>query len=194
VLAPARLGVLDARVRGTIVHALLEELDLAGTGTVDPDRIRALARREGAAATEADLAEVGGLVAAFLASAPARRLAGARVKTDRLEDPAADLEALVLRDYAVQRELYALAALRAGAERVEVVHLYLQRPDRPAGAVYRAADADRLAARLEERTAGLSRGEYPLTEHPHAELCATCPARGGLCPYPPERTLAPAAG
>jgi hypothetical protein len=113
------------------------------------------------------------------------------VKTDRLEDPTADLDALVQRDYALQRELYALAALRAGAERVEVVHLYLQRPDRPAAAVYTAADAERLATGLQQRTAPLARGEYPLTDHPHAELCATCPARGGLCPYPPERTLAP---
>jgi ATP-dependent exoDNAse (exonuclease V) beta subunit len=222
-------GGLEARVRGTIVHALLEELDNLAGADVDPQRIRALAQREGAVATDADIADVTSLVAAFVASPSARRLATARrlrrehqfaftlgerlmvgvidalaveedgtwlivdVKTDRLDDPETDLEALVQRDYAVQRELYALAALRAGAERVEVVHLYLQRPDRPAAAVYMAADAERLAARLQERTARLARGEYPLTEHPHAELCATCPARGGLCPYPPERTLAPAA-
>jgi hypothetical protein len=220
-------GGLEARVRGTIVHALLEELDDLAQGVPDDDRIRALAAREGAVATEADLADVTQLVAAFVASATARRLGAARrvrrehqfaftlgerlmvgvidalaveddgtwlivdVKTDRLEDPSADLEALVQRDYALQRELYALAALRAGAERVEVVHLYLERPDRPAVAHYTTSDAERLAARLQERTAPLSRGEYPLTAHPHAQLCATCPARGGLCPYPPERTLAP---
>jgi ATP-dependent exoDNAse (exonuclease V) beta subunit len=225
----ASRGGLEARVRGTIVHALLEELDDVTGAAVDPQRIRALAEREGAVAGEADLADVTSLVAAFAASATARRLGAARrlrrehqfaftlgerlmvgvidalaveedgtwlivdVKTDRLDDPATDLEKLVQRDYVVQRELYALAALRAGAERVEVVHLYLQRPDRPATARYSAADAERLAARLQERTARLSRGEYPLTEHPHAELCATCPARGGLCPYPPERTLAPGA-
>jgi ATP-dependent exoDNAse (exonuclease V) beta subunit len=224
-VAPA--GTLEARVRGTIVHALLEEIDLAGAGDPDPERIQALAAREGAAASAADLADVTGLVRAFLASEPARRLAAARrlrrehqfafmlgerlmigvidalaveadgtwlivdVKTDRLEDAGVDLEQLVRCDYAVQRETYALAALRAGAERVEVVHLYLQRPDRPASAVFTAADADRLAAGLEDRTASLSRGEFPLTEHPHAELCATCPARGGLCPYPPELTLRP---
>ncbi len=221
-------GGLEARVRGTVVHALLEELDV--DAAPDPARIRALAEREGATASDADVADVAGLVEAFAGSGPARRLRAARrlrrehpfaftlgerllvgvldalaveadgtwlivdVKTDRLEDPSADPEALVRRDYALQRELYALAALRAGAERVEVAHLYLQRPDRPASATYQTTDAPALETRLREHTAGLARGEYPLTAHPHAQLCATCPARGGLCPYPSERTLAPGPG
>ena len=46
-------------------------------------------------------------------------------KTDRVGD--ADLEAAVEDGYGVQRRIYALAALRAGAPAVEVVHLYLDR-------------------------------------------------------------------
>jgi ATP-dependent exoDNAse (exonuclease V) beta subunit len=217
---------LDPRVRGVVVHALLEEDDLEP----EPERIRALAAGEGARdVADADVEDVRALVAAFAASVPARRLAGARrvrrehefaftlgdllligvldalaieddgtwlvvdFKTDRLEDPlGVDLELLVRRDYGVQRALYALAALRAGAPRVEVVHLYLQAADAPATAVYTQADEPALTAELVALTQRLARGEYPLTEHPHAGLCASCPARGGLCPYPEDRTLAPA--
>jgi ATP-dependent exoDNAse (exonuclease V) beta subunit len=215
---------LDPRVRGVVVHALLEDEEL----TPDAQRIRRLAAGEGATdLTDSDVADVQELLRAFAASGPARRLAAARrvrrehefaftlgellligvldalaveadgtwlvvdFKTDRLEDPAADLEALVRRDYGVQRALYALAALRAGAQRVEVVHLYLQSPDAPATATFTPADEPELTAQLSRLTERLARGEYPLTAHPHAGLCATCPARDGLCPYPPERTLAP---
>ena len=219
-------GGLAARVRGVVVHALLEELDLGAPGRPpDPERVRALARREGARASEADVEHVGRLVAALSASEPGRRLAAARrlrrehefavtldgellvgvidalavepdggwlvvdFKTDRLADSQTDVEALVARDYAIQRDLYALAALRAGAPRVEVVHLFLERPDEPASATFAAADEAALAERVRALTGPLARGEFPLTPHPHAALCATCPARGGPCPYPQELTL-----
>lgn len=224
----AAAGGLGARVRGVVVHALLEELDLgAPARPPDPERVRALARREGARASEADVEHVGRLVVALSASEPGRRLAAARrlrrehefavtlddellvgvidalavepdgswlvvdFKTDRLDDPDADLEALVDRDYGIQRDLYALAAIRAGAPRVEVVHLFLERPGEPASATFAAADAAELEARVRALTGPLARGEYPLTPHPHAALCGTCPARGGPCPYPDELTLRP---
>ncbi len=223
---------LDARARGVVVHALLQEIDLADPRPPAPERIRALAAEESAAPlADADVADVAALVGVFATSPTARRLAAARrvrrehefafalrpdpdrpllvgvidalgieddgtwlvvdFKTDRLEDPPAGLEALVERDYAIQRQVYALAALRAGAPRVEVVHLYLQAPDRAPAASYAPADEPALTQALERRTTTLARGEHPLTDHPHAALCATCPARDGLCPYPPERTLAP---
>jgi hypothetical protein len=221
-------GGLAARARGVVVHALLEELDLGAPGRPpDPERVHALARREGARASEADVEHVARLVAALSASEPGRRLAGARrlrrehefavtldgellvgvidalavepdggwlvvdFKTDRLADPQTDVEALVALDYAIQRDLYALAALRAGAPRVEVVHLFLERPDDPASATFTAADEPALAGRVRALTDPLARGEFPLTPHPHAALCATCPARGGPCPYPEELTLRP---
>ena len=51
-------------------------------------------------------------------------------KSDRVGD--ADLDELVEAGYGVQRRIYALAALRAGAPAVEVAHLFLERPAEPA--------------------------------------------------------------
>ncbi|HEX6944698.1 MAG TPA: PD-(D/E)XK nuclease family protein, partial [Casimicrobiaceae bacterium] len=111
-------------------------------------------------------------------------------KTDRLADED-DPEALVARDYPIQRVLYALAALRAGAERVEVVHHFLARPDAPASAVFTSADLPELEARMREAAGGLLHGEFPVAATPHAGLCATCPGRGGLCSWPDELTGRP---
>jgi ATP-dependent exoDNAse (exonuclease V) beta subunit len=218
----APTGALDARVRGVVVHALLEDAD-----DVSPERIRALASREGASADEDDVEAVRGLVGAFAGSPAGRRLAAATrvrrehefafeldapgrplltgtidalgveadgtwlvvdVKTDRVHR-SADLDALVGSQYAIQRALYALAALRAGAPRVEVVHLFLETPGRAPATTYTPADAAGLEAELAGLAGRLAAGEYPLTRRPHAGLCATCPARDGLCPYPPALTL-----
>ena len=71
-----------------------------------------------------------------------------------------DLEALVERDYGVQRLLYALAVLRDGAPKVEIVHWFLQRPRDWVGARYTAADRgeleERLAGRIHARAHGRS--------------------------------------
>ena len=93
------------------------------------------------------------------------------------------------RDYSVQRLVYALAALKAGAERVEVVHLFLDRPADPAVAVYEAADMPELEERLREVSADLVNWRFTPTDQPHRELCASCAARPGLCSWEPERTL-----
>jgi RecB family exonuclease len=114
-------------------------------------------------------------------------------KTDRL-GPDEDPEELVRRDYPIQRALYALAALRAGARRAEVVHLFLARPQDPASAVFTAADLPQLEARLREAAGGLLHGVFPVAAEPHAGLCATCPGRGGLCSWPAERTGRPVPG
>jgi ATP-dependent exoDNAse (exonuclease V) beta subunit len=99
-----------------------------------------------------------------------------------------DLEALTEADYGLQRRIYALAALRSGAPRVEVVHLYLERPAEPVIARYEARDADGLEAELRARAAPLVRGEFPVAEVPHLGLCSGCPARATLCTHPPELT------
>jgi ATP-dependent exoDNAse (exonuclease V) beta subunit len=108
-------------------------------------------------------------------------------KTDRLDG--ADPEAVVEHGYGVQRRLYALAALRAGAPRVEVAHLFLERPDQPAVARYDAAEADELEAQLALEAADVLSGRFAVAELPHRDLCATCPGRGGLCSWPEEVTL-----
>jgi len=107
-------------------------------------------------------------------------------KSDRVGD--ADLDELVEAGYGVQRRIYALAALRAGAPAVEVAHLFLERPAEPAVVRYEQADAETLDAELRASAAPLLAGAYPVAEVPHRGLCATCPGRAGLCSYPPELT------
>ncbi len=101
-------------------------------------------------------------------------------------------EELTTEHYSTQRIVYALAALRARAPRVEVVHCYLEEPERPTSVTYEASDAARLEAKLLELARGVVEGRFEPTSEPHAELCATCPGRAALCSWPEERTLASA--
>jgi ATP-dependent helicase/nuclease subunit A len=101
----------------------------------------------------------------------------------------ADLEQLTERHYGIQRAVYALAALRAGALEVEVVHWYLERPREPVSARFAAADAAGLSAALCERAAAVAGGRFAVTARPHRELCLTCPGRRSLCSYSEQVTL-----
>ncbi len=107
-------------------------------------------------------------------------------KTDRLEG--ADPQALADGSYGIQRLVYALAALRAGATEVEVVHTFLELPQRPAVATFTLEHAPVL----EERLAGLARGvlerDFRVTDAPHRAVCDGCPAEGGLCSWSLEMT------
>ncbi len=111
-------------------------------------------------------------------------------KSDRV-GPDVDLGALVERDYAVQRLLYALAALRHGGEGVEVVHWFLQRPHEPVTARYTASDRPKLEALLAERLAQARERmrAYPVSPEPHRGLCLTCPGRSGLCSWGEMETM-----
>jgi ATP-dependent helicase/nuclease subunit A len=111
-------------------------------------------------------------------------------KSDRLED--ATPEELVERDYATQRIVYALAALRDGAPRVEVAHCFLERPGEPVSRAYTAADAPALAEQLARLATPLLEGRYPVTTQPHRDLCGDCPGRAALCSWPETATLRPA--
>jgi ATP-dependent helicase/nuclease subunit A len=111
-------------------------------------------------------------------------------KSDRV-GPDVDLSALVERDYGVQRLLYALAVLRGGAARVEVVHWFLQRPHESVTGRYAASDRDELERRLAER---LERARermrtFAVSPEPHRGLCLTCPGRGGLCSWGEMETM-----
>ncbi len=92
-------------------------------------------------------------------------------------------EAYVERNYETQRLVYALAALRAGAPRVEVAYCLLERPDEPLTVTYDAHDAPDIAARIRELAHGILTHAYPVTDTPHRELCGTCPGRTKLCSY-----------
>jgi ATP-dependent helicase/nuclease subunit A len=108
-------------------------------------------------------------------------------KSDALEER--EPEDLTRSHYATQRIIYALAALRAGAERVEVVHCYLERPDQPAVAVYESADTESLERELLGLARGVVEGRFEPSAEPHFALCADCPGRAALCVHEPELTL-----
>ena len=112
-------------------------------------------------------------------------------KSDALGDR--DPEELCSRDYATQRLVYALAALRAGAESVTVIHCFLERPGDLAEVRYQAGDAAGLEQELLDTARGVVDSRFEPTEDPHRELCADCPGRAALCTWGPERTLAEAA-
>ncbi|MBJ7520044.1 MAG: UvrD-helicase domain-containing protein [Solirubrobacteraceae bacterium] len=224
-------GGLDGRMRGSIVHGLLEDLDLArpapwdaaGDQAARETLVRVAAERAGAEPDDEQVAEMAGLVAGFVASPIARRLGKARrihrehtfslpldgtlvngvvdvvaherdgwlvvdYKTDRLPDDA-DREAYLDAAYRVQRETYALAALRAHAPRVTVAYVLLDRPEDPIVTTYEAEDAAGLEARLREVSAPLIAGDARVAAVPHRDLCLGCPGRGGLCPQPVALTL-----
>jgi hypothetical protein len=100
-----------------------------------------------------------------------------------------DPEHIVQSEYATQRLIYALAALRAGAEVVEVAHCFLERPDEPAVALFEAADAERLERELLGLAQGVVEGRFEPSTEPHFSLCADCPGRAALCVHEPELTL-----
>jgi len=227
--APAA-GELDARLRGSVAHVLLEHVDFdrpqaPGEGEI-ADRIKAV----GAEPRPEDVADLRRLVEAFLGSSLCERVRRARrvskelpfafplspdgaaesilvngvldvhaveddgvlvldYKSDRLEG--ADPEAFCDEHYGTQRIVYALAALKAGAQRVDVVHSFLELPDRPVTVTYTRDDAGSLEARLVELADGVIAGRFEPTDDPHRELCANCPGRPALCCWDESRTLAP---
>ena len=225
-------------LRGTIVHELLERLDMRAPSTPDAAAIaeRLTARRLPVEPDEVE--RIAALIDGFLGSALRERIArGSRVRTelpfafelspgagrpvlvngvvdvhveepngvlvvdyktdplglgaggsasrDRLAEPAA----LVERSYSTQRLVYALAALRSGAPRVEVAYSFLEAPGEPVAAAYEAADAADLERRLVELAGDLLAGRFEPTAAPHRELCWTCPGRPALCSWGPEHTL-----
>jgi ATP-dependent helicase/nuclease subunit A len=103
-------------------------------------------------------------------------------KSDRVE-PGDDLDALVERDYSVQRLVYALAVLRTGVPRVEIAHWFLERPAEWVAASSSAGERQELEDLLAMRIQRAQAGGFAVSEHPHRGLCQTCPGRGGLCSW-----------
>ncbi len=121
-----------------------------------------------------------------LATEPSGNVLVVDYKSDplRRRDP----ERIVAGHYAIQRLIYALAALRTGAHSVEVVHLFLEDPESPASRVYAQADLRELEHQLDHLTYGLRAGEFPVSDEPWRGLCAGCPAAGTLCSWPEAMT------
>jgi ATP-dependent helicase/nuclease subunit A len=113
------------------------------------------------------------------------QLAGPRAlvvdyKTNRLEDttPAEAVAA----EYELQRLVYALAALRAGADEVEVAYVFLERPDDPVSATFAREDVQRLEERLSEAIRQIREAEFRPT--PSEFACPGCPALDVVCAGP----------
>jgi ATP-dependent exoDNAse (exonuclease V) beta subunit len=118
---------------------------------------------------------------------PGGRMLIVDYKSDRLDG--ALPEAVVSGGaYRTQRLVYALAALRAGATGVDIVHCFLERPDEPVVATYLSDDEPALTAELERLAAGVVSGRFPVSQTPHRGLCAGCPAEGGLCSWSLSQT------
>jgi ATP-dependent helicase/nuclease subunit A len=109
-------------------------------------------------------------------------------KSDRV-GPTVDLDALVEREYGIQRLLYALAVLRDGAPRVEIIHWFLERPDEAAVASFQAGERAALEQRLDAYVARARVRGFTVSPSPHRGLCLTCPGRGGLCSWDEHETL-----
>ena len=126
-----------------------------------------------------------------IAREPGGRTLVVDYKTDRLEG--ADPQALADSSYSTQRLVYALAALRAGATEVEVVHTFLERPQLPAVATFTRDQAPALETQLAALARGALAREFRVTDSPHRGVCDGCPAEGGLCSWPLEMTRREAA-
>jgi len=226
---PDVLEALPPTVRGSAVHALLENIDFTAPAVPARDDVAAQIESYGEPVRDADVADVESLVEGFVSSAlPARLAAAERVRTelafsfdletggghsllvngivdvyarerdrtlivDYKSDRLGDLEPaeLVEAAYTTQRVVYALAALRSGAERVEVVYVLLERPDVTVSTLYEAAERSELERRLRELAAGVADGDFAPSPRPWRGLCGDCPGQPSLCSWGPEATLAP---
>jgi hypothetical protein len=110
-------------------------------------------------------------------------------KTNLLGDDSP--EEIVEQDYRLQRLVYALASFRAGADEVEVVYHFLERPEAPVEAHFSRADVPELEAELSAAITRIQAGEFPPT--PSDFACAGCPALDLVCAGPRLRSHLPEA-
>jgi hypothetical protein len=91
-------------------------------------------------------------------------------------------------EYRVQRLVYALACFRAGAGEVEVVYLFLERPDEPVSATFTRADVPVLQDELSAEIARIREGRFVPT--PGEMACNGCPVLDVVCAGPRLRSFA----
>jgi ATP-dependent helicase/nuclease subunit A len=88
-------------------------------------------------------------------------------------------------EYRLQRLVYAIACFRAGAEEVEVVYQFLERPEELVSALFRREQLPALEAELSEAIARIQSGEFP--PRPSEFACTGCPALDVVCAGPALR-------
>ena len=101
-------------------------------------------------------------------------------KTNVLEELSP--EEVVEDEYRVQRLVYALACFRAGAEQVEVVYHFLERPDAVVSTTFELSEIPVLEAELTAAIDRIRGGDFKPT--PSEFVCAGCPALDVVCAGP----------
>jgi ATP-dependent helicase/nuclease subunit A len=105
-------------------------------------------------------------------------------KTNSLAEGSPD--EIVEADYKLQRLVYALACFRAGAEQVEVVYHFLERPDAVVATTFERIELPALEAELSAAIAQIDACEFVPT--PSEFNCSGCPALDLVCAGPNLRT------
>ncbi|HEX5799253.1 MAG TPA: UvrD-helicase domain-containing protein [Gaiellaceae bacterium] len=207
---PGHTG-LAATEMGDAVHRLLELVDLSAPAPPDVEQVRGwypsvtdeeLARIRAFVDSYCG-SELGQRIAALRGARPERPFAfehdgvllhgrldvlhrdGSRAlvldyKTNTLAEGTP--EEIVAADYRLQRLVYALACFRAGAEEVEVVYHFLERPDAVVSTTFARDELPALEAELSEAIARIRGGEFRPT--PSEFTCAACPALDVVCAGP----------
>lgn len=96
---------------------------------------------------------------------------------------------IVERDYRLQRVVYALACLHAGASRVEVAYQFLERPDDVVSVVYSTEHRELLERELGAELDRIAEGDF--RPNPSDYACSGCPARDVICAGPRLAELGP---
>jgi ATP-dependent helicase/nuclease subunit A len=207
---PGQEGLAATEI-GDAVHRLLEQIDLGQPAAPDVaqvrswypaatepelERIRALvtafcdsglaeriARLDGAAVERPFAFEHDGVLLHgrldVLHQADGRALV-VDYKTNVLEE--AEPDEVVEHDYRLQRLVYALACLRDGADEVEIVYQFLERPDEVITATFQRSDMPALEAELSAAIVEIQTGVFRPT--PSESACAGCPALDLVCAGP----------
>jgi ATP-dependent helicase/nuclease subunit A len=207
---PGQTGLAATEI-GDAVHRLLETVDLAAPAVPELEPVRAwypavtdeeLERIRGFVAAYCE-SELAGRVASLPGAAAERPFAflhdgvllhgrldvfaadGGRAfvldyKTNSLAEGTP--EEIVEADYRLQRLVYALACFRTGAEEVEVVYHFLERPDAVVSTIFVVEDVAALEAELSEAITRIQAGAFRPT--PSEFTCAGCPALDRVCAGP----------
>jgi hypothetical protein len=217
---PGAPGGLAATEVGDAVHRLLELVDLAAPVAPDCEEVRSWYPRVTDEELDAIRAfvrsycesELGRRVAALAGAAPERPFAfehdgvllhgrfdvlhregGLALVVDYKTNSLAEgtLEEIVEADYRLQRLVYALACFGAGADDVEVVYHFLERPDAVVSTTFSRDDVPALEAELSAAIATIQAGEF--VPSPDEFTCAGCPALDIVCAGPRLRGELPSA-
>ena len=204
-------GGLKATEVGDAVHRLLELVDLAAPVAPELDVVRAWypavtddeVERIGSFVGSYCESELAARVATLPGARPERPFAfehdgvllhgrldvlwreGARAfvldyKTNSLAEGTPD--EIVEADYRLQRLVYALACFRAGADEVEVVYHFLERPDAIVSTTFERRELPLLESELSAAIERINAGEF--VPSPSEFNCSGCPALDLVCAGP----------